>query len=198
MGGLRASKFTDGKRELDVIVKLENTSVKTPQQLRQLPLYMGNGQQVQLTDVGDVIETTGPDTINHVDLERSITITTSISREAPSLRCFNRSNGNGNSGSFACFLTIWFTYRTCGFCGSIIRNSVSTRFNFCFISIYHLLAYCCPLWLLYLSLLNHGNSTHGYIGGVVKLNNCQFNSRCSGSPGYDYRFRICNFNGDSC
>ncbi|MDJ0737600.1 MAG: efflux RND transporter permease subunit [Nostocaceae cyanobacterium] len=83
LGGLRASEFTDGKRELDVTVELENTSVKTPEQLRQLPLYIGNGQQVQLADVADVVETTGPDTINHVDLERSITITASISREAP-------------------------------------------------------------------------------------------------------------------
>ncbi len=83
LGGLRASEFTDGKRELDVTVELENTSVKNPEQLRQLPLYIGNGQQVQLADVADVVETTGPDTINHVDLERSITITASISREAP-------------------------------------------------------------------------------------------------------------------
>ena len=83
LGGLRASEFTDGKRELDVTVELENTSVETPEQLRQLPLNIGNGRQVQLADVAEVVEATGPDAINHVDLERSITLTIRVAREAP-------------------------------------------------------------------------------------------------------------------
>ncbi|MGK7892666.1 MAG: efflux RND transporter permease subunit [Xenococcus sp. (in: cyanobacteria)] len=83
LGGLRASEFVDGKRELDVTVELQNTFVETPEQLRQLAIYNGNGQRVQLSDVAEVLETTGPDTINHVDLERSITLTASASREAP-------------------------------------------------------------------------------------------------------------------
>ncbi|AFY56898.1 cation/multidrug efflux pump [Rivularia sp. PCC 7116] len=83
LGGLRASEFTDGKRELDVTVELQNTSVETPEQLRQLPLNIGNGRQVQLSDVAQVVEATGPDAINHVDLERSITLTVNVSREAP-------------------------------------------------------------------------------------------------------------------
>jgi len=33
------------------------------------------GQQVQLADVAEVRETTGPDVINHVDLERLTTLT---------------------------------------------------------------------------------------------------------------------------
>ena len=83
LGGLRASEFVDGKRELDVTVELQNTFVENPEQLRQLAIYNGNGQRVQLADVAEVLETTGPDTINHVDLERSITLTASVSREAP-------------------------------------------------------------------------------------------------------------------
>ena len=83
LGGLRASEFTDGKRELDVTVELEDTSVETPEQLRQLPLNIGRGRQVQLSDVAQVVEATGPDAINHVDLERSITLTVRVAREAP-------------------------------------------------------------------------------------------------------------------
>ena len=83
LGGLRASEFTDGKRELDVTVELQDTSVETPEQLRQLPLNIGNGRQVQLADVAEVVEATGPDAINHVDLERSITLTVRVAREAP-------------------------------------------------------------------------------------------------------------------
>ncbi|MDJ0677272.1 MAG: efflux RND transporter permease subunit [Calothrix sp. MO_167.B42] len=83
LGGLEASEFTDGKRELDVTVELKDTSVETPEQLRQLPLNISGGRQVQLTDVAEVVEATGPDTINHVDLERSITLTARVAREAP-------------------------------------------------------------------------------------------------------------------
>ena len=83
LGGLRASEFVDGKRELNVSVELQDTFVETPAQLRQLAIYNGEGQRVQLSDVAEVVETTGPDSINHVDLERSITLTVSVAREAP-------------------------------------------------------------------------------------------------------------------
>ncbi|MBD2772745.1 efflux RND transporter permease subunit [Iningainema tapete] len=83
LGGRIASDFIDGKEELDVSVELQNTFVKTPEQLRQLPLYTNQRQQVQLADVAEVRETTGADVINHVDLERSITLTTSLAPDAP-------------------------------------------------------------------------------------------------------------------
>ena len=83
LGGLRASEFVDGKRELNVTVELQDTFVENPEQLRQLAIYNGSGQRLQLADVAEVVETTGADAINHVDLERSITITASVSREAP-------------------------------------------------------------------------------------------------------------------
>ncbi|PSM46605.1 acriflavin resistance protein, partial [Chroococcidiopsis sp. CCALA 051] len=83
LGGRIASDFIDGKEELDVSVELQDLFVETPEQLRQLPLYTSRGQQVQLADVAEVRETTGPDVINHVNLERSITLTTSLEATAP-------------------------------------------------------------------------------------------------------------------
>jgi HAE1 family hydrophobic/amphiphilic exporter-1 len=83
LGGLRASEFVDGKREIDVTVELQDTFVETPEQLRQLAIYNGSGQRLQLSDVAEVVETTGADTINHVDLERSITLTASVANDAP-------------------------------------------------------------------------------------------------------------------
>ncbi|MGF1481837.1 MAG: efflux RND transporter permease subunit [Cyanophyceae cyanobacterium] len=83
LGGLRASEFVDGQRELDVSVELQDTFVQNPEQLRQLAIYNGSGQRVQLSDVSEVVETTGADTINHVDLERSITLTVSVANDAP-------------------------------------------------------------------------------------------------------------------
>lgn len=82
LGGRFASDYIDGKKKLNVSVELKNTFVQTPEQLRQLPLYTSRGQ-VQLADVTEVRETTGPDVINHVDLERSITLTTTLAPDAP-------------------------------------------------------------------------------------------------------------------
>ncbi len=39
LGGLRASEFVDGKRELNVSVELRDTFVETPEQLRQLAIF---------------------------------------------------------------------------------------------------------------------------------------------------------------
>lgn len=82
LGGRLASDYIEGKEELDVSVELQNTFVQTPEQLQQLPLYSDRGQ-VQLGDVAEIKETTGPDGINHVDLERSITLTVSLAADAP-------------------------------------------------------------------------------------------------------------------
>ncbi len=83
LGGRKASDFVDGKRQLDVTVELENVLVETPAQLRALPLFGRRGQRVQLADVAEVVETTGPDSINHVNLERSVTLTASVADDAP-------------------------------------------------------------------------------------------------------------------
>ncbi|MBD2212983.1 efflux RND transporter permease subunit [Nostoc linckia FACHB-104] len=100
LGGRFASEFVDGKEELDVTVQLQNVFVKTPEQLRQLSLYSSGipqgqvtennqqitssqGGQVQLADVATVRETTGPGVINHVDLERSTTLTVSLTPDSP-------------------------------------------------------------------------------------------------------------------
>jgi HAE1 family hydrophobic/amphiphilic exporter-1 len=100
LGGRLASDFIEGKEEIDVTVKLQNIFVETPEQLRQLSLYtnatqpisnttqtntiqVNQGRQVQLGDVAEVRETTGPDVVNHVDLERSTTLTVSLNPNAP-------------------------------------------------------------------------------------------------------------------
>jgi HAE1 family hydrophobic/amphiphilic exporter-1 len=82
LGGRLASNFIDGNEELDVSVELQSAAVETPEQLRQLPLYARN-RQVQLSDVAEVQETTGADVINHVDLDRSISLTVSLAPDAP-------------------------------------------------------------------------------------------------------------------
>ncbi|MBD1868832.1 efflux RND transporter permease subunit [Cyanobacteria bacterium FACHB-471] len=83
LGGRLASEFIDGNEELDVSVELQDIFVETPEQLRQLPLYTSRGQRIQLSDVAEVRETTGPDVVNHVDLDRSVTLIASLAADAP-------------------------------------------------------------------------------------------------------------------
>ncbi len=83
LGGRFTSDFIDGQEELDVTVELADIFVETPEQMRQLPLYTPDGQVVQLQDVAEVRETIGPDSINHVDLERSVTLTATVANTAP-------------------------------------------------------------------------------------------------------------------
>lgn len=83
LGGRLASEFIDGNEELDVSVELQDTFVETPEQLRQLPLYTSRRQRIQLSDVAEVRETTGPDVVNHVDLDRSVTLIASLAADAP-------------------------------------------------------------------------------------------------------------------
>jgi hydrophobic/amphiphilic exporter-1 (mainly G- bacteria), HAE1 family len=82
LGGRFASNFIDGKEELDITVELQTTSIQSPEQLRQLPLFTREGRQIQLGDVADVLETTGADAINHVNLQRSVTLTASLDVDA--------------------------------------------------------------------------------------------------------------------
>jgi hydrophobic/amphiphilic exporter-1 (mainly G- bacteria), HAE1 family len=83
LGGRFASNFIDGKEELDIVVQLKDTAVQTPEQLRQLPIFTRGGRQVQLADVAEVREVSGPDVINHVNLERSVTLIASLADDAP-------------------------------------------------------------------------------------------------------------------
>lgn len=83
LGGRFASNFIDRGEELDVTVELDAAFVQTPEQLRQLPLYTRGGGTLQLSDVAQVRETTGPDVINRVDLNRAITLTVALAPTAP-------------------------------------------------------------------------------------------------------------------
>ncbi|CAA9351937.1 RND multidrug efflux transporter; Acriflavin resistance protein [uncultured Leptolyngbya sp.] len=83
LGGRLASEFIDGNEELDVSVELQDIFVETPEQLRQLPLYTSRGQRIQLSDVAEVRETTGSDVVNHVNLDRSVTLIASLTADAP-------------------------------------------------------------------------------------------------------------------
>lgn len=83
LGGIFASEFVEGKDTLNVVVKLQDAAVDTPEALGQLPLALPNGRRVQLLDVAEVKEVSGPASVNHVNVERSITLTVNISDDAP-------------------------------------------------------------------------------------------------------------------
>lgn len=83
LGGIFASEFVEGKETLNVVVKLQSNSLMSPEALGQLPLALPNGLSAQLQDLATIVETTGPDSVNHVNVERSITLTVNLTDEAP-------------------------------------------------------------------------------------------------------------------
>lgn len=83
LGGRFSSEFVDGKETLDISVELKDVNVESPEDLRNLHLVAPDGSRVQLGDVAEVLDVTGPDVVNHVNLERSITMTVSLARTAP-------------------------------------------------------------------------------------------------------------------
>lgn len=83
LGGRFASEFVEGKETLDVVVELQGAFVESPDDLRQLPIALPNGRRVQVQDVAEVEETTGPNSVNHVNVQRSITLTVTINPASP-------------------------------------------------------------------------------------------------------------------
>lgn len=83
LGGRFASEFVEGKETLDVVVKLQDVFVNSPEDLRQLQLVTPTGRRVQVQDVAKVVESTGPDSVNHVNTQRSISLTVNIAPDAP-------------------------------------------------------------------------------------------------------------------
>ena len=196
LGGLRASEFTDGKRELDVTVELQNTSVETPEQLRQLPLNIGNGRQVQLADVAEVVEATGPDAINHVD-PRTLNNPYHQSCKGSTIRSISRSNRTANFRTFTRNLTNRIPSRISWIGRCPIRNFTTTWFQFRFIFTNNLFTSSCFISFLFLPHVNHGNGTFRNLWSIIKFNSGKFNSGCNSSLRYDNRIGICNFNRSS-
>ena len=63
-----------GQQKFDLLVRLDDAFREDPQQLRRLTLEVPSGGQIPLSDVADVVEASGPNTINRENVRRRIIV----------------------------------------------------------------------------------------------------------------------------
>lgn len=82
LGGRRVTQFQRGNQQYDVIVRVEDASRVTPNDLGRLYVRSGEGKLVQLNNFVDSDETTVPENYPHFDRLRSVTISAQIAENA--------------------------------------------------------------------------------------------------------------------
>ena len=80
MNGHTASEIVQGERKFDLVVRLDEPYREDPEQLKRLAINLPSGGKVLLTDVADVVESSGPNTINRENVRRRIVVQCNASK----------------------------------------------------------------------------------------------------------------------
>ncbi|REJ94923.1 MAG: AcrB/AcrD/AcrF family protein [Planctomycetota bacterium] len=74
LNGRVVSEIVDGERKYDLLVRLDDRFRKNPEEMKRLAINLPGGGRVPLSDVADVYEDTGPNTINRERVRRRIIV----------------------------------------------------------------------------------------------------------------------------
>ncbi len=74
MNGRVVSEIVLGERKFDLLVRLDDPFRNDPQELRRMPLEAPRGGQIPLSAVADVVDSSGPNTINRENVRRRIIV----------------------------------------------------------------------------------------------------------------------------
>jgi HME family heavy-metal exporter len=74
MNGSVVSEIVLGQQKFDLLVRLDDPFRQDPQQLRRLTLEVPGGGQIPLSDVANVVDASGPNTINRENVRRRIIV----------------------------------------------------------------------------------------------------------------------------
>ena len=78
VGGSAAGMIFEGDARYDVVVRLPEAARTDPSALERLPLLLPNGAYVPLSEVADVIRTTGPNQISRENGKRRVVVTANV------------------------------------------------------------------------------------------------------------------------
>jgi cobalt-zinc-cadmium resistance protein CzcA len=78
VGGSVAGMIFEGDARYDVVVRLPEAARTDPSALERLPLLLPNGAYVPLSEVADVIRTTGPNQISRENGKRRVVVTANV------------------------------------------------------------------------------------------------------------------------
>lgn len=74
MNGRVVSEIVLGERKFDLLVRLDDPFRNDPQQLRRMTLELPRGGQIPLSAVAEVVDSSGPNTINRENVRRRIIV----------------------------------------------------------------------------------------------------------------------------
>ncbi|MEK7483121.1 MAG: efflux RND transporter permease subunit [Planctomycetota bacterium] len=82
VAGKRVGIYNDKGKQIDLTLYAQDGLIPDRESLKGLPLFTPLGYTVPLSDVAEVRTQTGPTAINHVEKERTITLTVNLKPEA--------------------------------------------------------------------------------------------------------------------
>ncbi|MBF0170949.1 MAG: efflux RND transporter permease subunit, partial [Nitrospinae bacterium] len=83
VAGKKVSLYKEGGDEFDIVVRGDRSLVTGAEAIRGVTIYGADGKAVRLDAVATVVETVGPSQINHIEMDRSITLSVTKADGAP-------------------------------------------------------------------------------------------------------------------
>ena len=83
VNGTQAGLFRDQGKELDIVLRAPLADFRKTQDLSKIKVHTAAGRMVQLNDLAEIRQDLGPTKVEHIDRDRSLTLTVNISEEIP-------------------------------------------------------------------------------------------------------------------
>ncbi len=83
VNGTKSGLFRDHGKELDIVLRGPLADFQRTQDLSKIKIHTPDGRVVHLSDIAEIRPAMGPTKIEHIDRERSISLTVNISEEIP-------------------------------------------------------------------------------------------------------------------
>ncbi|MBI3127978.1 MAG: efflux RND transporter permease subunit [Candidatus Tectomicrobia bacterium] len=83
VNGTRAGLFRDQGKELDIVLRAPLSDFRRTQDLSRVKVHTAAGRMVQLNDLAEIRLDLGPTKVEHIDRDRSLTLTVNISDAFP-------------------------------------------------------------------------------------------------------------------
>lgn len=83
VAGRKATLFKVGGEEIDIVLKSSEEDLLDKRSLERVTIFSADGAPVRLDSVAEVVETEGPTQINHIEMDRAVTLHVTKIDEAP-------------------------------------------------------------------------------------------------------------------
>ncbi len=83
VAGKKATLYKIGGEEIDIVIKGVEETIIDAHSLEEVTVYNINGAGVRLDSVAKVTEATGPTQINHIEMDRAVSLSVTKERDAP-------------------------------------------------------------------------------------------------------------------